>query len=152
MRLLRKLDEATKKISPVHEHLKKGINVPHKIYFANYHTTIRLELIKDNICYYKDELNNSIYVLERKDAHLPQVMQRMLEPYLKANEKNTNVYVLTDSELANSNYHNLLIEYQNYPERFDYVRKGLVTSSQKTATMEQQNQLNKEDEFGEIEK
>ena len=149
---LKKLDEATKKISPVHEHLKKGINVPHKIYFANYHTTIRLELIKDNICYYKDELNNSIYVLERKDAHLPQVMQRMLEPYLKANEKNTNVYVLTDSELANSNYHNLLIEYQNYPERFDYVRKGLVTSSQKTATMEQQNQLNKEDEFGEIEK
>lgn len=119
---LKKLDEATKKISPVHEHLKKGINVPHKIYFANYHTTIRLELIKDNICYYKDELNNSIYVLERKDAHLPQVMQRMLEPYLKANEKNTNVYVLTDSELANSNYHNLLIEYQNYPERFDYVR------------------------------
>lgn len=141
---LKKLDEATKKISPVHEHLKKGINVPHKIYFANYHTTIRLELIKDNICYYKDELNNSIYVLERKDAHLPQVMQRMLEPYLKANEKNTNVYVLTDSELANSNYHNLLIEYQNYPERFDYVRKGLVTSSQKTATMEQQKQQLKE--------
>lgn len=29
---LKKLDEATKKISPVHEHLKKGINVPHKIW------------------------------------------------------------------------------------------------------------------------
>ena len=120
--------------------------------FTDYQTTVRLELIKDSICYYKNELNNSIYALERKDAHLPQVMQRMLEPYLKANEKNTNVYVLTDSDLANSNYHSLLIEYQNYPERFDYVRKGIVTSSQKTAIMENENQFNKTDEFDEIEK
>ena len=113
---LKKIDEATKKVSPVHELLKQKETVPHKIYFTDYQTTVRLELIKDSICYYKNELNNSIYALERKDAHLPQVMQRMLEPYLKANEKNTNVYVLTDSDLANSNYHSLLIEYQNYPD------------------------------------
>ena len=149
---LKKIDEATKKVSPVHELLKQKETVPHKIYFTDYQTTVRLELIKDSICYYKNELNNSIYALERKDAHLPQVMQRMLEPYLKANEKNTNVYVLTDSDLANSNYHSLLIEYQNYPERFDYVRKGIVTSSQKTAIMENENQFNKTDEFDEIEK
>ena len=148
----KKIDEATKKVSPVHELLKQKETVPHKIYFTDYQTTVRLELIKDSICYYKNELNNSIYALERKDAHLPQVMQRMLEPYLKANEKNTNVYVLTDSDLANSNYHSLLIEYQNYPERFDYVRKGIVTSSQKTAIMENENQFNKTDEFDEIEK
>lgn len=148
---LKKIDEATKKVSPVHELLKQKETVPHKIYFTDYQTTVRLELIKDSICYYKNELNISIYALERKDAHLPQVMQRMLEPYLKANEKNTNVYVLTDSDLANSNYHSLLIEYQNYPERFDYVRKGIVTSSQKTAIMENENQFNKTDEFDEIE-
>ncbi|MCR0531740.1 hypothetical protein MKC55_20555 [[Clostridium] innocuum] len=150
---LKSMDEAIKQISPVHDQLKKEtMAVPHKVFFVLYHTTIRLELIKDDICYYRNELNNSIYVLERKDAHLPEVMQRMLEPYLKANEKNTNVYVLTDSELARSNYHSLLIEYQNYPERFDYVRKGLVTSNQKTTIMEQENQLNKTDEFEEIEK
>lgn len=112
------------------------MTVPHKVFYLEYHTHLRLDIIKDNICYYRDERNNSIYVLDKKDAHLPQVMQRMLEPYLKANDKNTNVYVLTDSELAISNYHSLLIEYQNYPERFDYFRKDLIASHQKTLIVE----------------
>lgn len=36
---LKKIDEATKKVSPVHELLKQKETVPHKIYFTDYQTT-----------------------------------------------------------------------------------------------------------------
>lgn len=53
---LKKIDEATKKVSPVHELLKQKETVPHKIYFTNYQEEISSHLFDAVDWQYPDTL------------------------------------------------------------------------------------------------